>query len=147
MKKQSVTIYSASVLCGITKFEGNLVEAGRRDYAQYKQCPYVQFIPAGKRKPVSITAGYKSMLLVLVGHGHPAPDPWLVPQEESTPGVTSRRSRYSSCDPRYTTDFNQLINPHLASLPADSIILDGRWTTSAELAEVDPNHRSLKAAS
>ncbi len=128
---QLVTIYTPSDFLGnIVKIEARLIDHGRRPYAQYQAAPFVRFIPKGKRNPRSLVATSKPFILILSGHGHPDPDEMLLPSEPSaTPGVTMRRGRYSSFDPRWVTDFNARINPYIAA-KSGIVVADYRHTTA-----------------
>lgn len=130
MKNQKITIYVAGEFFGsINKHEGKLIEFGKRDYAQYRDCDFVTFIPAGKRKPVMLIAKYKPYLVVLSGHGHPAA-PGMFSEPQISAGLTTRVSKYSSFDDRYKTDMDQILDPLIKSQP-EAVLIDNRFTKAA----------------
>jgi hypothetical protein len=127
--KTPVTIFIGGTF-GPTKYEGNLLEHGRRAYAQYPDAPFVKFVPKGKRNPRGWVEGFQPYCVVLSGHGLPVgPESWLDEMPESTSGMKCERSRYASCDSRYETDFNTRLNRYLAENP-DKLIADYRWNKS-----------------
>ncbi len=115
--QKKVTIYSGGGMFGITRYEAKLVAHGTKPYAQYEAAPFVHFVEKGKRTTRGIVQGYAPFILILDGHGHPEPDEGFVDADISNTGMTCRRSRYASCDPRYQTDFNSLISGYLDANP------------------------------
>lgn len=133
LKVEKITIYTSGGF-GISKYEAKLIEHGHKKYAQYDAAPYVHFIEKGKRTPKGIVMGYKPFILILKGHGHPEPADGFIEQDiEGVPGMVTKRSRYSSFDSRYQTDFNALINPYISANP-ELVIADYRHDKS-EAAE------------
>lgn len=124
---ERVTIYVRNDFGAVKIIEGaRLVRVQQAPYAQHQNAAHVDFIPTGKRSVRRIVQGYRPFILILKGIGHPHPDSWMVPIESKTLGITeSSKSRYLSHDPRYLTDFNDLIAPHLAAHP-DVVIFDCR---------------------
>jgi hypothetical protein len=122
--KEKVTVYISGGF-GITTHYGKLERI-----ADNKACPgykVVEFYQKGKRKTTITGGGHpKPFLLVLKGHDHPAAPSGLVPTADGS------ASRYASYDPRYQTDFNRLINPHLATLDTATVLLDQRHTKAEQ---------------
>lgn len=113
-KANQITVYwPGSFFGSINKTEGTLIEHGTKEYAQYKNAPFVTMVPAKKRKPVVIRKDYKPFILVLAGTGHPEPQDMFVAGESNGLGVTSRISKYSSFDDRWETDFDQMIDKYI----------------------------------
>ncbi len=75
-------------------------------YAQYDDAIEVRYTEKGKRSLRGFTlCGASRWLRVCDVKQAIEPDPAMVPSESSTPGMTCKVSRYTSCDPRYQTDF------------------------------------------
>lgn len=129
--QQKVTVYSSGEFLGsINKYEGRLIDCGYKEYAQYKNAPFVTFIPAKKRNPVGIIKGYKPYIVVLKGTGHPEPNEVFTKVISDTGGATMKQSTYSSFDERWKTDFDKILDPYLES-HKDAVILDARNTKQA----------------
>lgn len=100
-----VTIYISGMI-GVTATEARLVAHGRKQYAQYKDAPFIHFKPKGKRKVRGWCEGYKPFAVVVEGWGHPAPpSPW-VEEPSGVEGLFIRKGKYSGYDSGYETDFN-----------------------------------------
>lgn len=123
-KENQITVYwPGSFFGAIHKTEGTMIEHGTHPYAQYKNVPFVKLVPAGKRKPVMIQKEYKPYVLVLAGVGHPDPEDMF----QDTDDEMIRTTKYSSFDDRWETDFDQIIDKHIAeSKPV--VIADYRHT-------------------
>lgn len=136
MIKTPITIYTHSTF-GVRREEGWYHAHGTMPYAQYTAVPYVDYTPVGKRKPLRMRMnGFQPFLLVLHGHGHPAPEDSFNPSETSASGLIVSSTRYSSCDPRWETDFNTKINPLLDRCP-ELVLFDARWTKATTPEEKD----------
>lgn len=108
IKLNQVTIYIKSGFMGnVLRYTGTLLEHGRRDYAQYKDAPFVKFIPARKRNSCIIQEDYKPYLLIIEGTDTPEPE------DICPPG--GGMSKYASFDERWLLDFDNLINPLITS--------------------------------
>lgn len=101
---QASTIYYRGGY-GMSKIECRelLIETG--PYAQYDSAIFVTLVPKGARKPRAFVQTYEPSLIALAGHGHLDPDDPMLPAEDRGNGVSVARGRYSSCDPRWGTDF------------------------------------------
>lgn len=129
VKPNQVTIYSASEFMGnINRYEGTLIEHGAGPYAQYKNAPFVTFVPKKKRNAVKIRKGYKPFLLILEGTGHPEP-PSMFGEAIVTLPVAGemKESKYSSFDDRWETDFDAMIDKYIAE-SGTKVIADYRHT-------------------
>lgn len=119
MEKQKITVYYTGEFFGsVIKKEGYLVEYGRREYAQYKNAPYVVFIPRRKRKAIRILKGYKPYILILNGWDNPEPN-GMYGTETKKDGVIIKKSTYTSFDDRYKSDFDRIIDKHKEKFLAD----------------------------
>ena len=130
--QEKVTIYAGSGMFGVHKIEGKLIAHGRKKFAQYDNAPFIHFVEKGKRTPKGYCEGYKPFFLILKGHGHPNPDdPFVTNDLDGVPGMVIKKSRYASCDSRYQTDFNALIDPYLNSHPG-ILLADYRHTSELQ---------------
>jgi hypothetical protein len=127
---EPVTIYRSGAF-GVERIEAKLVAHGRKKYAQYDNAPFVKYVPKGKRTPKGIIGTFKPFILILSGHGHPSPASGMTAPEVSDTGFTVTQSRYSSFDPRYEVEFNEMIDGYLASKP-DCLIADYRHTSGVQ---------------
>jgi hypothetical protein len=118
--KPQVTIYSPSDHFGnIVRTEGLLLDHGRRPYAQYESCPFVLYVPRGKRTALlKRQAEQEPYLLIVAGWGRPQPPGMFGPDKESN-GALVARSVYRSFDPRWRSDFDRLIAPLAEHFVAD----------------------------
>ena len=100
-KYENCTIYyQGSFGFGYNKLECKWVEIEIGKYAQYGAAVHVKLLQKGKRKPVGFVQTYKPSLVVVLGHGQPDVEDKMVKIDE-----ISSRSKYSSCDPRWESDF------------------------------------------
>lgn len=119
MQKEKATIYFTSEFFGsVQSIECYLIEHGQREYAQYKNAPFVKFIPKGKRKILMIQKSFKPYLLIVKGWDMPCPS-GMFGKEENIKGVTIRESQYQCFDDRYKTDFDNIINNYKKDFIAD----------------------------
>lgn len=126
--KQQITIYQSGAF-GIQKYEATLVKIGANDYAQYKNSPFIHFIPKGKRKPIGLRATCYPYLVVLKGTGYPDPADGLSAPVMSASGLECRESRHLSFDDRYKTEFDEI----LKSVDMSNAIMDIRHTVGTNL--------------
>lgn len=109
---EKATIYTVSEFTGmVTRTEVRSGKAYIGRYAQYEKAVRVSFIPKGKRTLRAFARGSRPYVLILEGHGHPEPESFTEPVEGDQ--VTITRSRYTSCDPRFVTDFIEMISSYL----------------------------------
>jgi len=130
--KTPVTIYTAGVF-GINQIEATLIETGKRDYAQYRNCPFVNFVPKGKRKAQGSLQTYHPYMIVVLGHDHPKPADCFGPTKVShydSGSVESRETRFASFDDRYKTEFDAKMTEYLKD---QSVIVDIRHTAGTNV--------------
>lgn len=131
-----ITIYTTSEFMGnLVRYEGSYVSHGQRPYAQYKNAPYIQFKPKGKRKVAEIIRCYNPFILVLEGHGHPEPDGLYSKDEarkNNTDGTRVLEANHMSFSSKWREDFNSLIEPTLAKA---TIIADFRASSGFTVKE------------
>ena len=119
MEKIKITVYTTSEFFGsVIKYEGYLLEHGSREYAQYKNVPFVKFIPRGKRKPIQILKGYKPYILILKDWNNINPD-GMYGEATKKDDVIIRKSSYKCFDDRYKSDFDVIINQYKDKFLAD----------------------------
>ncbi len=107
--KIEVTIYTTSEFFGsVVKYQGKLISHGTRQYAQYKDAPFVEYIPKGKRNIARIQKSYKPYLLIVKGYNTPDPQ-GMFAEAKANNGVIIKESLYSSFDDRYKTDFDKIL--------------------------------------
>lgn len=116
---EKITIYTTSEFMGtVQRYEGTLIDQGRMKYAQYENAPFVSFIPKKKRNGIRIVKGYNPYILILKGWDHPEPEDMFGNSKgEVRNGVTIKKSKYSSFDDGYKTDFNNVIDRYIADNP------------------------------
>jgi len=116
MSKAKSTMYFQSEFgLGVKKLEVTGLEINVRSHAQYTAAVEAIFVPRRARKQRVLVQTHKPSLLVLEGWGHPEPDGIFLPAEE---GATLLTGRYSACDERWQSDFDQRINAYVASSQA-----------------------------
>jgi hypothetical protein len=102
-----------NVVVYLTGGMGNIVRVDCRElviqvgkYAQYDRAISVKYLHKGKQKWAGVWATYDPFVVVVPMDKAIDPDSLFGDDElSSTPGVTVRKSRYSSFDPRWKTDF------------------------------------------
>jgi hypothetical protein len=105
---ENVTMYrTGEFLGGIHKLDCKSIEVTFDvKYAQYNDAVQVKYMEKGKRTLRGfVLSGASRWLRVCPQAQAIEPDPSMIPSESSTPGMTCKVSRYTSCDPRYETDF------------------------------------------
>jgi hypothetical protein len=128
MSNQLVTIYRQSEFFGnFIKHEGKLIEHGSRPYAQYKNAPFVSFIPKGKRNPIKFVKTHNPMILVIEGHGHPTPEELFSVIVSKDANAKVSTAKYSSFDHRYNTDFDSFMDSYIEKSSA-KVVADYRFT-------------------
>jgi len=118
------TIYTKSELFGnILKKEVTLLKHGRKQYAQYRDAPFVEFVPKRARIARRITETYKPFLLIVEGWKQPDPDSAYGSSTDHGAYSVSQ-GRYSSFDDRWVDDFNAKVKTWNLK-----VIADYRYTT------------------
>jgi hypothetical protein len=127
------TIYRAGGFMGIVKTEVREGSILLQPYAQYKEAAVLRYKQPRARNlrgsTITPTGTSGIFLLVLEGWGHPDPDSMFGEAQTSESGLEFREGRYSMCDPRWESDFDTLIEPHLATA---TVLYDGRIPTAKE---------------
>lgn len=98
------------------------VECGK--YAQFNNALFVTYREPRQRRDRCFTqTDFPSLLIV---EGVDTPEPASMWGSHSTRGgVTTSRSRYSSCDPRWQSDFDGMIDAEIAAGNL-KVVFDGR---------------------
>jgi hypothetical protein len=118
---QKVTIYHQGLMA-VTAIEAKLIAHGTRKYAQYPEAPYVDFVAKRKRKPSRLCSGQNMNLLIVEGWNQPKPPGMFKPSTTRIEGifeVTCSEGKYSACDPRWRSDFNEMIAKEDVKIIAD----------------------------
>lgn len=110
---------------GMVKIEVRSVEFAERAYAQYSAAYEIKWVKRGARKTSGVVVTDHPSYLIIEGWDHPEVDAAFGPEVESSPGVSVSKGRYSSCDPRWTSDFDAKINPYIERTGA-KVVLDLR---------------------
>lgn len=124
--------YSTEFFGSVSKIEARLIDHGRIAYAQYKNAPYVDFIPKGKRKASRYLKAYKPYLLILEGHSLGIEPGDMFGDGEKRDGVTVKKSKYQAFDDRHLTDFDAIVDP---------LIDSGRVKVIADYRNVKVDHK------
>jgi len=107
-KFENVTMYRAGeMLGGVHAMTCKTLEVTFNvKYAQYNDAVKVIYMEKGKRTLRGFTlSGPQRWLRVCATKDAITPDPAMVPGDSGVAGMTCKVSRYTSCDPRYQTDF------------------------------------------
>ena len=124
--ERKVTVYSKGGMGNIVRTECREVEVERAPYAQYRGAIHVRLTPKGKRNRRGFVETYESDLLVLEGHGHPAPEGLFgEAQVDANTGLAVSRSHYSAFDPRWASDFAEMIDRYVKETGA-KVLWDSR---------------------
>lgn len=110
---------------GMVKLEVRSVEFIERPYAQYSAAYEIRFVKKGARKQVGTVVCDHPSHLIVEGWDHPEVDSAFGAAVETENGTTVAMGRYSSCDPRWLSDFDAKINPYLERTGA-KVVLDIR---------------------
>ncbi len=123
---EKATLYYVSGMFGYHKTEAKNVTIELIRYAQYDRAYKVTFVPKGKRSPKAfVKCGINSPFIVVKGFDNPDVASWLTPEEGG-----GSMSRYSSCDPRWQSEFDAAIVKH-----GVEVAFDGRGA----IAEAAPS--------
>ncbi len=141
MIDRKVTIYFRGEMMGnYHKIEARNYFAGTTSYAQYPAAVQFAWVPKGSRSARGSVQTFQPSLLILDGHGHPDPAS-MFGEKEDRGGVTIQRGRHSSCSPEWTSEFDAMIDAHVAATGA-KVLADFRKhnpmiaTTECECAGV-----------
>lgn len=123
---EKVTLYYQGGF-GMVKVEATRFKVEVRPHAQYERGVYVEMVPKGKRRAREFVQAYSPSLIVLEGWGHPDPDSaFLPPEPGKTDGVEVSHGRYSSCDPRWMSDFGSKLAAYLEEKGSKILLHDFR---------------------
>lgn len=132
MQNIKATLYRRGDFLGaIHKIEVRAISVTREKYAQYASAVHVEYIEPRQKRARMFVDSHKPSVLVLEGWGHPDPDSAFGSEEQAAPGVTLSRSRYSSCDPRWQSDFDAKIDAYITEKGA-RVIADMRGVNTYE---------------
>jgi hypothetical protein len=124
------------------KIEVRDVELFFRPYAQYSAAVRVTFTPRGARTQREMWLTYKPTLVILAGHGHPAPDDMWTEPKSAGPGVATQMSRHMAFSEEWTNEAREMIATY-AARTGTRVLADlhgynpHRKLTEAELAAWD----------
>ncbi len=113
MKFQNCTLYHNGML-GFSAIECKEVSIVIGKYAQYPSAVHVTFVPKGKRKDRGFVQTFEPSVVVAAGFGNPDPQNMVPISNDGVVAVS--RSKYSSCDSRWISDFQAEILPKLEVL-------------------------------
>lgn len=117
---QKVTIYTTGGFGNIVAIEAKLESHGTVQYAQYPNAVQVKFIKKGCRKTSGFIQSYNPNLLIVSGWNNPKPED-MNNAAVTCPktGLQTSRSRYTSFDSRYQSDFDATIDASDVEIIAD----------------------------
>ena len=125
-----VTIYFKSEFLGnVVKVEAKQIEIKVRSYAQYSQAVEFRYRKPRQRRDRGAVQTYQPSLLVLDGWNHPEPGESFRTIAKSA-DAELQQARYSSCDPRWESDFDALIAEHIEQTGA-RVLADFRGHNAA----------------
>lgn len=110
---------------GMSKIEVSSVEFSEQKYAQYAAAYQIKWVKKGCRSWVGTVVSDHPSYLIVEGWGHPDVDSAFGAAVESENGILVSKGRYSSCDPRWLSDFDKKINPYIERTGA-KVVLDLR---------------------
>lgn len=110
---KNVTVYLTGGMGNIIRVDCRelVIQVGK--YAQYDRAILVKYLQKGKQKWQGIWATYDPFVVVVPTDKAINPDSLFGDAElSSTPGVTVKKGRYSSFDPRWKADFVDQMKAH-----------------------------------
>jgi hypothetical protein len=124
MKK--VTLYVRGEFLGnVVRIEAKECEIKIGKFAQYPSAVWVNFKRARERNTRCFVQSYAPSLVVLEGWGHPEPGSAWIEGRATESGCVVSESKYSSCDPRWASDFDAFLAAYLAESGA-TVVADYR---------------------
>lgn len=103
---EKVTLYLEGGMGNIVRVDCRELHIETGPYAQYSKTIHVKYLEKGKSKWRGTVIGYKPFVVVVPTAKAIQPDSLFgEPDTSSTPGISVSRSRYSSFDPRFVSDF------------------------------------------
>jgi hypothetical protein len=122
---EKATMYTARIF-GITGYQVTMVAIGRMDYAQHKNCLYIEYKRKGSPRVLRMPITVYPYVFIISGWDAPKEPDWLVERGDNT-----SVPKYPSCDERYKLDFDEFINAQIMSIEtdvADRVLVDIRHT-------------------
>jgi hypothetical protein len=103
---KNATVYLTGGMGNIIRVDCREIKIQVGKYAQYDKAISVKYLQKGKQKWQGVWATYDPLVVVVPTDKAIQPDDMFGDAElSSTPGVTVKKSRYSSFDPRWKSDF------------------------------------------
>lgn len=105
----NVTLYAPTgvMSSNLVKIECRTLRVEVGPYAQYAAAVRFTYVPKGSRKEREHIETSRPCAVILEGHGHMDPDSLFDESTRKTEGdISTVRSRYLSCDPRWQSDFD-----------------------------------------
>ena len=129
----NVTLYAPmGMSSNIVKIECRTLRVEICPHAQYASAVCFYFVPKGKRTERFHIETYRPCAVILAGHGHMDPDGLFDESTRKTEGnISTVRSRYLSCDPRWQSDFDAKLAGYVAE-GEGRIVADFRGHDSKE---------------
>ncbi len=125
----------------MVKREIHLDSVGQREYAQYTNLPFANFIPKRKRTMVELLdSTVKPSIVIIEGWGHDLEPQSMFDTENAKTdkhGTTITQGRYRSFAPEWQENFNAQLAAYLEANPLVEVLADfraveiesGRWDT------------------
>ena len=130
----NVTLYAPTgvMSSNLVKIECRTLRVEVGPYAQYAAAVRFTYVPKGSRKEREHVETYRPCAVILAGHGHMDPDGLFDESTRKTEGnISTVRSRYLSCDPRWQSDFDAKLAGYVAE-GKGRIVADFRGHDSKE---------------
>lgn len=113
----NVTLYAPMgvMSSNIVKIECRTLRVEVRPHAQYATAVHIYFVPKGKRTEREHVETSRPRAVILEGFNHMNPDGFFDESTRKTEGdISTVRSRYLSCDPRWQSDFDAKLAAYVA---------------------------------
>lgn len=105
-----VTIaYKTEMFGNVAVFEAHLHKYGTEKYAQYDKAPFVVYVMKGKRKLCRIRQSYNPFICIMEGWNLELNSEHMELTSSVNPKIKVMKSKYSSFDPRYVSDFESML--------------------------------------
>lgn len=118
------TIYRKGGMGNIVRTVVKHCEVESGNYAQYNSALFVTYRESRQRRDRQFTETSFPSLLILEGTDTPEPDS-MWGSTKTDGDVTTQRSRYMSCDPRWQGDFDAMIDAKITAGEV-KVVFDGR---------------------
>lgn len=118
---------------GIIKERAKNLILVRGPYAQYRDAIHLYWQAHNQRTRIKHEVFTHGPLLILSGWDHDLePESLYLDEEKSGNGVWTKRGRYRSADPRWTSNFIKTSDAYLANVPLEAVHLDARDYSAPE---------------